>query len=741
MSGKIKKNLKRTSACLLSAVLTVSGLGSFPDSDAAAKPSMASSVTVVEKGSGKLTIKAGAFSIKKVKAKSAQPKIAAVRVKKNVITIKGKKQGKTVINTTVNAVKNGVSKTFTYKTKVTVKADGGVIINSQKELEKALKDKKTKLITIGKKAAKINIPKGNYNKTDLIVNAPKASVVNEGTFKSIEIQAIAMNTWHEMGKKNEIAITSKTPVNIIVDQIAQIKSLIFKGSAQKQSTVAVAGNVGNIIVEASISVNIVAEGSANVSRFSIETSASVRIEAKGKSQIGTVEVSGKGADVGVNAGEESSIGTVEVRESASGEAGVTEGQTKVEVKAEGKAKVDQVTTAAGNTDVAVVADGDSTVSNVKIEGSGSASVSGSSGNTTTVDIKDAAEGANVTVNTPSVKVETSEGTKPDSIVNNQSGQAISTETTKADGSVESGTIAPVDPAPTASASPAAPSSGTAPAPAASTAPTADPTTGGGGSGGSGSGSNTSVTSISLSESLFDDCIYLCRTGKFSVTAEITPAASTAKVTWSVSDPKVATVEVKKGDSRTAIVTGVGVGETTLTAKAGTKSISVPVKVLDFFDLFGYSRYKNKLVFDPGGEEDNYNEKNYDGWEITLVDIEDSTDLSEIWNSGAWTEIIFDEYDVFELRSDYKGNTISPTVKYNLYARRKGDTVIIKDGGYIPKFAKITAGEVKWKADKPISVKTTLTEDVTDYIDFSDVKFMCGDEELEPALYGLDENGW
>lgn len=103
-------------------------------------------------------------------------------------------------------------------------------VGTQKELEQALKSKNLKNLTIKtSQETELTIPYGNYLKTKLIINAPKAEITNYATFMSVEIQDIKKNTWTENGKENSFIFDAKN-VHIIVSTEAEVANIIVKES-------------------------------------------------------------------------------------------------------------------------------------------------------------------------------------------------------------------------------------------------------------------------------------------------------------------------------------------------------------------------------------------------------------------------------------------------------------------------------------------------------------------------------
>ena len=594
--GKGRKILRRFVVLGLSIAMASTAVGTVagPDSMAAAKPALAGKAIVKEKKTTSIAIKSNGFQIKKVTATSDKPAIATVKATVKAITIKGVKAGKTVITTSVNAVRNGSRKTFSFKTNVTVKANGVVTVNTEKELKKALSDKKTKTILIGKKAKNITIPKGDYSKVDLIVNAPKASITNNATFKSIDIQALAANTWTERAKNNSFIFNLLTPLHYIVDEGAEVASMLFNTAVEGASKLEIAGSVGTMTFQTTMTMSVTTTGLASVASLSVTAAVNLQLSTQGSSSVGTFVVAGKGATIDMTATENSTIGSISVKAEAAGSDSETGGQTKVDIKTDGQSKVDSITTEAADTPVTVTADGESTVSTVKVEGEGTASVGGTSENQTKIDLKDAGEGAKVTVTTTTVTVEAGEGTKTDSIVNNQSGQSIQTQVTKSDGTTETTVTPPTtgsdtkpggtDPkTPTTPVTPA-----TEPAQGGTDAGAGGGAGGGGGGGGATGGSgnnggnstgNNSGTQVIKASAIQLDrtLVQLAASGQsVALTAAVVPATANEQITWTVTDPTIAGIQVV--DSRKVNIFGYRPGETMVKASVGNASAMVKVVV-------------------------------------------------------------------------------------------------------------------------------------------------------------------
>ncbi|MDF2803646.1 MAG: putative secreted protein [Anaerocolumna sp.] len=127
----------------------------------------------------------------------------------------------------IRGVKEG-SATITGKTlsgksvKVAVKVvDKDGTVTTQKELDSLL-GSGAGVITLKTDAeAKFTVKAGQYTTQTLVVDAPKADVVNNGVFKDIEIKAIKASTWTENADGNHLVITAKD-ARIVVSEKAKV---------------------------------------------------------------------------------------------------------------------------------------------------------------------------------------------------------------------------------------------------------------------------------------------------------------------------------------------------------------------------------------------------------------------------------------------------------------------------------------------------------------------------------------
>ena len=83
-------------------------------------------------------------------------------------------------------------------------------VSSLAELKEAIKNNTGKVIykSTSDSSESISIPAGVHSNTDLVVNAPKATITNNAKFKSIKIESIAKDTWIEKATGNVIDIVA-----------------------------------------------------------------------------------------------------------------------------------------------------------------------------------------------------------------------------------------------------------------------------------------------------------------------------------------------------------------------------------------------------------------------------------------------------------------------------------------------------------------------------------------------------
>ena len=139
------------------------------------------------------------------------------------------------------ALKEGTAtitaKTLSGKTdKVTIQViDEKGLVSTQKELD-ALLGSGAELITLKtEEETEFTIPEGNYSKQTLVVDAPKADIVNKGVFKAVEIKNIKPETWTEQAVGNVI-IVSAGKARVVIDEGASA-SIEVKSDGSKLTLV------------------------------------------------------------------------------------------------------------------------------------------------------------------------------------------------------------------------------------------------------------------------------------------------------------------------------------------------------------------------------------------------------------------------------------------------------------------------------------------------------------------------
>lgn len=331
-----------------------------------------------------------------------------------------KKTVKTVVCGTVTVTAKEEADTDTEKTVATLE-----------ELKAALANQKITKITIGEKATTLEIPAGIYRTVDLVVNAPKATIVNKGVFKTITIKAVAPHTYTEDAKGNSITVENAEAINLEVAASAEVAELNFAGTATVNSTVTVSGTVTAMNVTSKAPVSVTAKDNAKVDTVVVKEASDFNLSAADKAQVGTLTVDAPGADVDLTLAGTAKVENVNVTEKAA--TATATGQTKVDIIAAGSGTVGTVATTATNASVKVVANDNASVETLKVTGDASASISGTSDKVTTVDIKEAGEKANVTVNTDTVKIVTDTNTDANKVIDNETGKTITTEVHNTDG--------------------------------------------------------------------------------------------------------------------------------------------------------------------------------------------------------------------------------------------------------------------------------------------------------------------
>lgn len=98
-------------------------------------------------------------------------------------------------------------------------------VSTQAKLDKALKNKKLKTLTIRtKKRTGFTLKKSSHKKLNLNINASNASFDNTARFKKITLSKNAFQTWNEHAKGNSITVNAKSSL-LTVSRAASITEL------------------------------------------------------------------------------------------------------------------------------------------------------------------------------------------------------------------------------------------------------------------------------------------------------------------------------------------------------------------------------------------------------------------------------------------------------------------------------------------------------------------------------------
>lgn len=257
---------------------------------AATKPKLNTTKKTILVGS-KVTLKVkNAVKTAKYTWKSSN-KTAVTVNQKGVVT--GKAGGESIISCKVKTSKQ----TYTLKANIVVK--DSAVVTKQEELNKALQNEAiTKIKIKTEDSKKFKITTGDYKNKLLIVEAPNADVSNNGgVFKKIAIRSIKPSTWIERANGNKFSISAPES-RIVIGKTASVKTISFT-KAGAEAKVDVRGNVGKVVVNKSIDLNIV--GSTKEVKVEVASTATgvkivanVPVDVTAKTNI-TLEL-GKGAE-------------------------------------------------------------------------------------------------------------------------------------------------------------------------------------------------------------------------------------------------------------------------------------------------------------------------------------------------------------------------------------------------------------------------------------------------------------
>ena len=195
------------------------------------------------------------------------------------VNSKGKVAGVGVGETTVT-VKISIPKTSSRSAKVITKkvailVTDGELVTNQEELKKALSNKTIKKIAI-KTDQKVDmtIPQGEYKSVELVVDAPKADIINNGVFKNITIKQIAADTWTEKAKGN-VLILDAAAGHVVIPNTAGISEIRIT-NANSNFKLDVQGNVDKISIESPTKIDIKITGT--VGTVDVNSRATVSVD-------------------------------------------------------------------------------------------------------------------------------------------------------------------------------------------------------------------------------------------------------------------------------------------------------------------------------------------------------------------------------------------------------------------------------------------------------------------------------
>lgn len=141
------------------------------------------------------------------------------------------------------------------------KAKTSKTVSTQAQLSKALADKSIETITIKTSLAKkFTVPDKAYKAKTLVINAPKATVLNSGEFKKLVVTDA--NTITENAEGNSITVGDKK-VTITVTKDAEVK-LLTLARENATCTITVNGDINKIVLSKKAKVTIKGTVSKNI---------------------------------------------------------------------------------------------------------------------------------------------------------------------------------------------------------------------------------------------------------------------------------------------------------------------------------------------------------------------------------------------------------------------------------------------------------------------------------------------
>lgn len=154
-----------------------------------------------------------------------------------------------------------------------------VVVSTQKELTKALGTKGvSKIVVKTKKAVKFTVKKGKFS-AKLEMNAPKATMTNQGTWKDVTVTDAKSFT--EKAKNNQIVVKDKK-LTLTVAKAATVKEITLakKGAAD---TLKVNGKVNALTISAPTTVKISDEGT--IKKMTVDAKSAVTLSGSSDTKI------------------------------------------------------------------------------------------------------------------------------------------------------------------------------------------------------------------------------------------------------------------------------------------------------------------------------------------------------------------------------------------------------------------------------------------------------------------------
>lgn len=230
-------------------------------------------------------------------------------------------------------------------------------VYTKAELQKALDTNSITEITIASRKDGDNnadentleIPNVTRSNVDLIVDAPKKTITNNGVFKSVQIKDIAPATWIEKAKNNKLTVSAPNP-HIVVESDAVVSAISFIKKVADSIISSIRLEIKGT-VQAAISFEAKVE-SAEVSVAKDAEVGNVAFSSEAKDSNVNMEVAGKVGDIACDAenanldltvaDNDATVGTVSVSKEAAAVAikaseGVEAKPIAVELKADNAA--------------------------------------------------------------------------------------------------------------------------------------------------------------------------------------------------------------------------------------------------------------------------------------------------------------------------------------------------------------------------------------------------------------------